>query len=122
MEPHRQSTGPEPTLWPMAKSPQDRRWTQLRTLRKRLKLSQEKFGQEIGFTQGMISQLEKGDADFTRSHLEIIARRFNVNPADLVDADANDPNSIHAIINALPEADRPRAIEILRAMVRTASG
>lgn len=123
MEAHRQSTGAETILAVMATAsspPPGRPWHQLRALRKRLRLSQEKFGSEIGFTQGMISQLEKGQTDFTRTHLELIAKRWNVNPADLVDTDADDPNSIHAIVNKLPEGDRPRALEILRAMVRTA--
>src|SRR5690348_5869461 len=106
MEAHRQSTAAKPILSAMAKLSQSRRWDQLRTLRKRMKLSQEKFGERIGFTQGMISQLEKGDTDFTRTHLELIAREFNVDPADLVAADSANPNSIYAIVNGLPESDR----------------
>jgi transcriptional regulator with XRE-family HTH domain len=121
MEAHRQSTASNLMLAVMAKTPKARHWDQLRALRKRLKLSQEKFAERIGMTQGMISQLENGTADYTRTHLEAIARAFDVDPADLVARDADSPHSIYGLINNLPEADRPRAIELLQALNRTAS-
>lgn len=105
----------------MARTPKTRHWNQLRALRKRLKLSQEQFAARIGLTQGMISHLENGATDYTRTHLETIAREFNVDPADLVARDADSPQSIHGLINRLPEADRPRAFELLQVLTRTAS-
>jgi transcriptional regulator with XRE-family HTH domain len=104
----------------MAKKVNARRWTQLIMLRKRRKLSQEKFGARVGLTQGMISHLENGESDYTRTHVETFARELGVDPADLVATDSTNPNSIYGLINSLPEDERPRALELLKVFQQTA--
>jgi transcriptional regulator with XRE-family HTH domain len=93
-------------------------WQQLRVLRQRAKISQEKLAEEMGLTQGMISQLENGKSDYTRSHIEQLAQFFKVDPAELVATDNGE--SIYSLLKSLPEDDRPRAVEILKALKRTA--
>lgn len=96
-----------------------REWHQLKALRKRAKLSQEKLGVELGVTQGFVSQLETGESDYTRSHLEQLSKIFRVDKADLV-ADGAEGEAVLAILKDLDPPDRARAIEILKALKRTA--
>lgn len=119
---HRQFTAFVGTLLPdMAKDPKNTKvWQQLRLLRKRRKLSQEKLAAQIGLTQGMISQLESGKSDYTRSHIEQLAQFFKVDAAELVATEGVE--SIYSILRSLPENDRPRAIEVLKALQRTSEG
>lgn len=104
----------------MAKRVNTQAWNQLRMLRKQRKLSQEKLAAESGMTQGMVSHLEKGRVDYTRTHLQTFARVLRVDPADLVATDASNPNSIYGLINSLPEDERPRALELLKVLQQTA--
>ena len=119
---HRQFTALVGTLLPdMANRPRNTKvWQQLRVLRKRAKLSQEKLAEQMGLTQGMISQLENGISDYTRSHIEQLAHFFKVDPAELVATENGD--SIYSILKGFPEEERARAVEVLKALRRTSEG
>jgi phage repressor protein C with HTH and peptisase S24 domain len=52
----------------------------LKLLRVRLRLSQKKFAQAIGFSQSYYSEIEKGKVHPTERLLKLIEQTFNVNP------------------------------------------
>ena len=47
-------------------------------LRKKLKLSQEEFGNRLGVTGASISRLEKGERNITEQMIKAICREYNV--------------------------------------------
>lgn len=47
-------------------------------LRKKLKLSQEEFGNRLGVTGTSISRLEKGERNITERMIKAVCREFNV--------------------------------------------
>ncbi len=126
MEPHRQSTGLNRTLCGiMARTPDRhsrskprRRVWFLKQWRKYRGLSQEELGAHVGFTQGMISQLENGTSDYTRSHLESLATALDCEPSDLLVHDPNQGESPYSLIERMDADDRSRALEILKALKR----
>lgn len=126
MEAHRQFTVPSGMLLAgMAKkaTPKQptnpREWHQLRAIRNAKKLSQEKLAEAIGLSQGMISQLESGESDYTRNHLEKLAKFFNVDQAELVgDVATGDP--VYRLLREFPPEERHRAVEVLKSLKRAA--
>ena len=48
------------------------------TLRKSLKLSQEKFGEKLGVTKSAVSKMELGTYNITDTILRLISKEFNV--------------------------------------------
>lgn len=87
----------------------------------RNKMTQETLGARVGVTQGMISQLETGTSDYTGELLEKIAYALRCEPADLLMRNPLDPEAPWSIWDTLPATERPRAVELLKALKR-ASG
>lgn len=86
----------------------------LRAWREYRDISQEALGAKIGFTQGMISQLENGDTDFTGNHLELLSQALQCTAYDLQFRHPADENDPLAAVLALPEAVRPLAVKLIR--------
>jgi transcriptional regulator with XRE-family HTH domain len=59
----------------------------LRFLRRRRNVSQSKFAEEIGLTRSNIASYELGKAEPSASNLAKIARYFNINMLQLIEAD-----------------------------------
>lgn len=118
MNADRQSTAETGMIFPMmARRPSAREWQQLRRLRKKARLSQAKLADEIGLSQGMISQLEKGDSDYTRTHIESLSRFFQIDPAELV-GDLSGNETLYEVLRDFPADERSRALEVLKALKR----
>jgi transcriptional regulator with XRE-family HTH domain len=100
---------------------QRRRWF-LKEWREHRQLSQEKLAEALDMTQGMISQLETGRINYTSNHLDLLAKALMCEPADLLTRDPNDPEAPWTLWESLPTQQRRQAIEILKALKRTAEG
>lgn len=70
----------------------------IKLLRKKLGLTQEKFGEKIGLKKNSISQIENGVNSLTEQLLLSICREFNVNEEWL-------RNGTGEIFNPIPEED-----------------
>lgn len=100
-----------------------RRWF-LREWRKYRDLSQEELGAKMGVTQGMISHLETGEADYTGETLESLAKALDcttfqllfVNPiTGVVDSAVSDGVAAY---ESLPDREKRQAIEIMKGLKR----
>lgn len=100
---------------------QRRRWF-LKEWREYRNLSQEKLAERLGFTQGLISQLETGRVNFTSNHLDLLADALMCEPADLLIRNPLDAEAPWSIWESLPIPQRRQAVEILKALKRTSEG
>jgi transcriptional regulator with XRE-family HTH domain len=121
METHRPSVPAWRTVRPMPAKRQRRRWF-LRQWREYRNLSQEKLADRVGLTQGMISQLEGGKVNFTAEHLDILSEALMCEPADLLVRNPQDPEAPWSIWETLAPAQKVQAIEIMKALKKTANG
>lgn len=80
----------------MGKLKQRRRWF-LREWRKHRNLSQEQLAERISATQGFISHLETGKADYTGEMLEKLADALNCGPGDLLMRNPLNPDNLWSI-------------------------
>lgn len=108
---------PKPLPYPKR---QRRRWF-LKQWREHRGLSQEALAERVGMTQGMISHLERNRVDFTASHLDLFAEALQCEPADLLIRNPADPEAPWSIWDTLAPPERRQAVEILKALKRTAS-
>ena len=83
-------------------------------------LTQEKLSERLGMSIGNLSQLERGIIGYTQETLEGSAQALGISPADILVRDPRDPEGIWSIWDTLPRVGRVRAIEILKALRRTA--
>jgi transcriptional regulator with XRE-family HTH domain len=100
--------------------PQRRRWF-LKQWREHRNLSQEALAERVGMTQGMISHLETGRVDYTSSHLDLLAEALGCAPPDLLIRNPADPEGLWSVWDDLPVPQRRQAVEIIKALKRTAS-
>lgn len=93
----------------------------IRDWRKHRGLTLEQLAERVGLTHGAISQLERGETNYTQPTLEAIANALNCEPADLImrrpDAETW---SVWDEVRALPE-DEQRRLAAVIAAVRKAS-
>lgn len=93
----------------------------IREWRKHRGLTLEQLAERVGLTHGAISQLERGETNYTQPTLEAIADALQCEPADLImrrpDAETW---SIWDDVKALPEAEQRRIAAIIEA-IRKAS-
>lgn len=105
----------------MRPQPKRRRRWYLKEWREYRELSQEKLADRIGATQGLISQLENNRINYTSDLLEKLADALMCEPADLLMRNPMDPEAPWSIWETLPKPQKVQAIEILKALKRTAS-
>lgn len=81
--------------------------------------TQEELAEVVGLSPPSISQLEKGKQGFTDSTLEALASALSCNPGDLLMRNPLDEDAPWTIWDNIPKQDRPRAVQILKAFVKT---
>lgn len=67
-------------------------------------------------TQGQVSRLERGLAQYTQAHLEAIAHALGCEPTDLIGRLPGAPQELTLIVNKLPPEKKEQAIAILKAI------
>ena len=95
------------------------RWY-LREWRKHRKLSQEKLGSMVGWSQGMISQLETGEVKFIEDHLPILAAALNCTVKQLLFYPPG-MEDFSVLMEQLSKQDRERVKDIIESFKRTAA-
>jgi len=97
-----------------------KRETFIRAWRKHRRLSLQQVGDRIGVTKGALSQLENGAVAYTQPMLEALADVLACEPYDLLMRDPSDPEGIWATYQSLSPQQKAQAVEILKAIKRTA--
>lgn len=92
--------------------------TFLRAWRKKRGLSQEKLGAAAGYTQGMVSQWEKGDVALDLVHIAKLSKALEITPKELQFRHPDVEEGIEDIFDDLGQPDQVRIIEIARTMRR----
>lgn len=78
-------------------------------------LTQEELAERVGTTKAVISNLETGARGLSDKWLRRLAPALNTSPGYIMDHDPNDlPTAILDVWADIAEADRPRALEMLR--------
>ena len=85
------------------------------------KLTLERLAERIEVTAGALSQLERGDVGYTQPMLEALALELRCEPADMITRDPEHDATIMMIWSQIPEMDRTRALDVLRALAKPAS-
>jgi transcriptional regulator with XRE-family HTH domain len=76
-------------------------------------LTLERLAERIGLTHGTLSKIERGKTAYTQPVLEALAEALQTTPADLIMRDPSKPNP-WAPLEGVPEADRPRLMQIIQ--------
>jgi transcriptional regulator with XRE-family HTH domain len=79
----------------------------------------EELGARVGLTHGSLSRMERGLQPYSQQVLEDLAVALGTTPASLLARDPRDPEDLLTVWETVPEAERPRAIEVLKAFART---
>lgn len=95
-----------------------RKKTHIREWRKHRGLTLERLSDRIGVTPGALSQLERGDVGYTQPMLEALADALSCQPADLISRPPDTENGLQLVWDAIPVADRPKALEVLKAFTK----
>lgn len=91
----------------------------LRAWRNHRTLTQEKLADRAGITQGMISQLENGQSDYTGELLKVLADALMCEPVDLLIRDPSQPEAIWTIWDQAKPAQRRQIVEVAKTLLRT---
>lgn len=90
----------------------------LREWRNHRNLTQEKLADRAGLTQGMISQLENGQSDYTGELLRRLAGVLLCDPADLITRDPSKPEPMWSIWDQAKPAQRRQIEEVAKALLK----
>lgn len=71
----------------------------------------------IGVTAGALSQLERGQVNYTQPMLENLAKALECQPADLILRDPRHELTINPLWSQIPDDEKPRALDVLKAFV-----
>lgn len=85
-------------------------------------LSLERLADRLSTTKASLSRIERGLQPYSQPLLEALAEALICTPADLLMRNPLDPDGIWSIWDNIPEADRPRAVAVLRAMLTDNTG
>jgi len=80
----------------------------IKAWRKYRHLTLDQLAERLDVTAGTLSQLERGNTQYTQPMLEALADALSCEPSDLI---TRDPKSAAGI----PEVDRAKALEVLKA-------
>jgi transcriptional regulator with XRE-family HTH domain len=95
----------------------------LRAWRKFRHLTLEEVAEAVGTTKAVIQQLETGRMTLSQKWLAKIAPVLGTTPGFLLDHSPEDlPTSVLETWAAIPEADRPRALQVLQAFMTGTDG
>lgn len=90
----------------------------LREWRDHRNLTQEKLAERADLTQGMISQLENGQSDYTGKLLRRLADALSCNPIDLLTRDPSKPEPMWSIWDHAKPAQRRQIEEVAKALLK----
>lgn len=91
----------------------------LREWREHRGLTLVQAAERVGVTHGFLSKVERGKRNYTQELLEALAEAYRTDPASLLMRNPTDPEGIWSIWDQIPPSERPRAIDVLRALTRT---
>lgn len=92
----------------------------IREWRKHRGLTLEQLAERVGLTHGAISQLERGETNYTQPTLEAIAEALDCEPADLIMRRPDGPTwSIWDEVRGLPEDEQRRLAAVIAAVRKT---
>ena len=92
--------------------------TYIRQWRQHRGLTLERLSDRVGLTHGALSKIERGKRPYNQLLLEALAEALGTDPASLLMRDPSDPDGIWSIWDQIPASDRPRAIDVLKALAR----
>lgn len=96
--------------------------TFIREWRKHRHLTLERVAARVGMTHGNLSKIERGLQPYDQPMLEALADALTTDVASLLTRNPLDPEGIWTIWDQIPQTERPRAIEVLKALTRTGTG
>jgi transcriptional regulator with XRE-family HTH domain len=96
---------------------QPKRRTFVTEWRRYRSLTQERLAERAGVSQGMISQLETGQSDYTGELLEKLADALECKPADLIMRNPLDTEAPWLIWDQLKPEQRKQALRVLKALI-----
>lgn len=96
-----------------------KRKTYVREWRKFRGLTLEQLAERVGVTAGALSQLERGEVNYTQPMLEALADELDCAPADLIMRDPKAEVGLHLVWNRIPTEDKPKALKMLEAFAET---
>lgn len=76
-------------------------------------LTQEQLADRLDIDRTTISKIESGKQEYSQGFLEAAAYALRCEPADLIMRDPTQPSAIWSIWDAIPDADKPKAVAIL---------
>ena len=91
----------------------------VRQWRKYRGYSQEKLAEIVGVTDGAISQLERGDTNYTQQMLEALAVALMCEPADLIMRDPTDSEAIWSLWDKAKPGQRRAIVAVAESLMRT---
>lgn len=94
----------------------------VREWRKHRGYTQQQLAEMIGVTDGAISQLERGDTNYTQPMLEALAEALSCEPADLLIRNPQDQSAVWSILDNLKAVDdemRGKVVRAVRELLRT---
>lgn len=95
-----------------------RQQTFIRAWREKHRLSQQELAARIGIDRSQLSKVETAKKPYHQDIVEAIARELGIDPYTLLFCDPNDPADVRPIWAAVPEAERARALALLRLFSR----
>lgn len=93
--------------------PARQRWY-LREWRKHRGLTIEKLAEIVNRSKGYLSHIERGEKRYNQDLLEELSHALGCEPADLLGRDPDDGATVWQIWEAIPEARKPLALDVLR--------
>lgn len=75
------------------------------------------LAERLDVTAGTLSQLERGNTQYTQPMLEALAEALNCEPSDLITRDPKSSMGVMLIWDQIPETDRAKALQVLKAFL-----
>lgn len=90
----------------------------IRAWRKHRGYTLEQLAEIVGVTHGALSQLERGETNYTQPMLEALSEALSCSPADLIMRDPTDPEGMWSIWDQAAPGERRRIVEVARALLK----
>ena len=105
----------------MAKKRKRNRPHFIKAWRKFRGLTQEQLAERLEMTQATVARIEKGEISYTQPVLEAVAEALGCQPGDLIMRDPALP-SAWAPLEGVPDADKPKILQIIQAFKTGTNG
>lgn len=90
----------------------------IRQWRKHRGLTLEQLAERIGVTHGALSQLERGEVNYTQPMLEALADELRCTPGDLVTVDPTQDDAIWSLWDQASVGERNQIVAVATAVVK----